>query len=58
MVRISCQNTGGQSLIDDLLPDEMAWFDTEIYGHEGKSSSLPQHKITAYKRHSFRAEVL
>ncbi|MCW8399320.1 3'-5' exonuclease [Legionella sp. PATHC038] len=43
---------------NDALDDEKAWLDTEIFGRDGKSSSLPQSEITARNRYSIRAELL
>ncbi|KTD63574.1 putative exonuclease [Legionella santicrucis] len=47
------------TIIDnDVLAEEKAWLDTEIYKQTNKSSSLPQSEITARNRYSFRAELM
>ncbi|OCH99127.1 hypothetical protein A8135_07670 [Legionella jamestowniensis] len=38
------------------LTDEKAWLDEQIYCRVGASDALRQSEITAFKRHSFRAE--
>ncbi|MCW8445673.1 3'-5' exonuclease [Fluoribacter gormanii] len=43
---------------NDVLAEEKAWLDAEIYGQENKSNSLPQSEITARNRYSFRAELI
>lgn len=43
---------------NDVLINEKAWLDAEIYGRDDKSNTLPQSEITAYTRYSFRAELL
>jgi DNA polymerase-3 subunit epsilon len=47
------------AIIDnEKLSDEKAWLDTEIYGRDGKSNTLPQNLITARNRYSFRAKII
>ncbi|MCW8472343.1 3'-5' exonuclease [Fluoribacter gormanii] len=43
---------------NDVLAEEKAWLDAEIYGQANKSNSLPQSEITARNRYSFRAELI
>lgn len=43
---------------NDVFTDEKIWLDTEIYGQENKSDTLPQNNITARNRYSFRAELI
>ncbi len=43
---------------NEMLSDEKAWLDAEIYGRDDKSNTLPQSEITARNRYSFRAELL
>lgn len=43
---------------NDVLADEKAWLDAEIYRQENKSNTLPQSEITARNRYSFRAELI
>jgi DNA polymerase-3 subunit epsilon len=43
---------------NDVLADEKAWLDAEIYRQENKSNTLPQSEITAKNRYSFRSELI
>lgn len=43
---------------NDVLTEEKAWLDNEIYKQENKSNTLPQSEITARNRYSFRGELI
>lgn len=43
---------------NDQLDAEQGWLDNEIYGRPGASKTLPMLEINAFKRYSYRAELM